>query len=106
MTERTLTNTSAAGAKAANPSVVFVGNRDLWHLLSEASSEAQGWIKSSKAMEIPGVGCVVRVTTREEDAMGAVSVAEALTFVPGVEIAEDENGGCKLVPFTYKSRRD
>lgn len=42
-------------------------------------------------MEVPG-GCVVQVTTQQGD-----NVAEALTFVPGVKIADDVNGGRKLV---------
>ena len=49
-------------------------------------------MKSAKAMEIRGVGCVVQVTTQQGD-----HVAEALTFVPGVEIVPDVNGGRKLM---------
>lgn len=72
--------------------VIGVGNGNLFQLLSKASSKQQGWMKSSKAMEIPGVGCVVQVTTQQGD-----HVAEALTFIPGVRIADDENGGRKLI---------
>jgi len=45
-------------------------------------------MKSTKAMEVPG-GCVVQVTTQQGD-----DVAEALTFVPGVNIivSYDETG--------------
>jgi hypothetical protein len=35
-------------------------------------------------MYIPGVGCVVQVTTQQGD-----NVSEALTFVPGVRIGGD-----------------
>jgi len=68
-----------------------VGNGDMFTLLCKASSKAQGWMKSAKAMEVPG-GCVVQVTTQQWD-----HVAEALTFVPGVKIVDDVNGGHKLV---------
>lgn len=40
-------------------------------------------MKSSKAMEIEGVGCVVQVTTQQGD-----NVAEAVTFVPNCKIEE------------------
>jgi hypothetical protein len=49
-------------------------------------------MKSTKAMQIDGVGCVVQVTTQQGD-----NVSEAVTFVPNVKIVSDENGGRKLV---------
>ena len=52
-------------------------------------------MKSTKAMEIDGVGCVVQVTTQQGD-----NVAEAITFVPGVRIEcidGDKANGRKLV---------
>ena len=75
--------------------IKVVGNGNTFQLLCKASSKEQGWMKSAKAAaEIDGVGCVVQVTTQQGD-----NVAEALTFVPGVRIADDENGGRKLVRF-------
>jgi hypothetical protein len=47
-------------------------------------------------METPH-GCVVQVTTQQKNIDGTYSLAEALTFVPSVKIADDENGGRKLV---------
>ena len=53
------------------------------------NSDASG----AKAMEIPGVGCVVQVTTQQGD-----NVAEAVCFVPDVVVVVDiENEGRKLV---------
>ena len=49
-------------------------------------------MKSAKAMEIDGVGCVVQVTTQQGS-----NVAEALVFVPNATIVDDVNGGRKLV---------
>ena len=74
--------------------IKVVGNGNTFQLLCKASSKEQWWMKSAKAAEIDGVGCVVQVTTQQGD-----NVAEALTFVPGVRIADDENGGRKLVRF-------
>ena len=56
-------------------------------------------MKSSKAMEVSGVGCVVQVTTQQRNPDGSYAVAEALTFVPGVTIVPDDNGGRKLQKF-------
>lgn len=92
MSEKTLDNVNVADVKAKVSDVVVVGNGDTFRLLCKASSKAQGWMKSAKAMEIPSVGCVVQVTTQQGD-----NVAEALCFVPGVKIVDDVNGGRKLV---------
>jgi hypothetical protein len=86
---KTLGNTDASGAKQNVKDIQFWGDGDLFKLLSKASSKEEGWMKSTKAMEIEGVGCVVQVTTQQGDIP-----AEAVTFVPGVKIQEtkDENG--------------
>lgn len=89
--EKALDVTSVEDAKAKVNDIVVVGNGDMFALLCKASSKSQGWMKSAKAMETPS-GCVVQVTTQQGS-----NVAEALTFVPGVKIAEDINGGRKLV---------
>lgn len=97
-TAKTLDNVDIADVKTKVSDVKVVGNGDLWRLLSKASSEEQGWMKSSKAMELPnGIGCVVQVTTQQRNIDLTYSVAEALAYVPGVKIADDENGGRKLV---------
>lgn len=89
---KTLDVVNADDLKQKVSDVKVVGNGNLFQLLAKASSKEQGWMKSTKAMEIEGVGCVVQVTTQQHD-----QVAEAITFVPGVRISEDENGGRKLV---------
>jgi hypothetical protein len=89
--EKTLTNTNAEDVKKNVQDVQIIGNGETFRLLCKASSKSQGWMKSCKAMEVP-CGCVVQVTTQQGD-----NVAEALTFVPGVKIADDVNGGRKLV---------
>lgn len=83
---KTLTNTTASQAKDNVKDIVFWGNGDTFKLISKASSVKEGWMKSTKAMEIEGVGCVVQVTTQQ-----GLNVAEALSFIPGVKIQEDYN---------------
>lgn len=90
--DKTLGNTSIAEAQQAVPDIKVTGNGDLWQVLCKASSKAEGWMKSTKAMEIVGLGCLVQVTTQQ-----GTKVAEAITFIPGVRITDDVNGGRKLV---------
>ena len=74
-------------AKAKISDVVVFGNGDTFQLISKASSKSQGWMKSTKAMEIVGVGVVLQVTTQQGD-----NVAEALQFIPNVKIYTNEQG--------------
>ena len=94
--EKTLYNSDISGTRQNVPDVVVLGNGDLFQLLCKASSQAEGWMKSTKAMEVMG-GCVVQVTTQQRNPDGSYAIAEALTFVPGVRIAPDENNGRKLL---------
>jgi len=64
------------------------GNGDMFQLLSKASSQKQGWMKSTKGFDT-GVGVVIQVTTQQRNPDGSYAVAEALTFVPGTTIVGD-----------------
>jgi len=88
---KTLHNSDVSGAHENVGDLTVFGNGDMFQLLCKASSKKEGWMKSTKAMEIPNVGCVVQVTTQQGD-----YIAEALTFVPLVKIVEDVNEGRKL----------
>jgi len=96
MNEKTLHNSDVSGARQNVPDIKIVGNGDTFQLLCKASSQNEGWMKSTKAMEV-GSGCVVQVTTQQKNPDGSYVVAEALTFVPRATIVDDENGGRKLV---------
>ena len=89
MEEKTLHNSDISGARQNVKDIKVVGNGDLFQLLCKASSQAEGWMKSTKAMEVTG-GCVVQVTTQQRNPDGSYAVAEALTFVPGVTIHCDQ----------------
>ena len=78
---KTLHNSTASGAKQNVADLILFGDGDTFKLICKASSKAEGWMKSTKAMQIDGVGCVVQVTTQQGD-----NVSEALTFVPNVKI--------------------
>ena len=85
--EKSLGNTCINKAQKNVPDLVVFVNGDLFKLISKASSKQEGWMKSTKAMEIPNYGCLVQVTNQQ-----CHQVAEALTFVPGVCIVENNEG--------------
>lgn len=91
---KTLNVTNIAEAKVKIKDIKVTGDGDMFKLLCKASSESEGWMKSTKACEIQGAGCLVQVTTQQGD-----NVAEALTFVPRVKIVNDVNGGYKLISY-------
>jgi len=97
--KKTLDNQDEAGARKSVSDIKVVGNGNMFRLLCKASSKQEGWMKSTKAMQVPG-GCVVQVTTQQQNPGGSYAIADALVFVPGVEIADDENNGRKLVPLS------
>jgi len=89
---KTLVYTDAKSATENVKDIVFWGDGDTFKLISKASSFYEGWMKSTKAMQIDGVGCIVQVTTQQ-----GTRVAEAVTFVPGVKIFEEANDDGEVV---------
>lgn len=77
--------TEVRGAKANISDLVVYGDGDTFALLCKASSKDQGWMKSTKVANVPS-GCIVQVTTQQKNPDGSYAVAEALTFVPDVNI--------------------
>lgn len=102
MNEKTLGNTNIADAENNVPDIVVVGNGNLFQLLCKASSQKEGWMESTKAMEVPG-GCVVQVSTQQRNPDGSYSVAEAVTFVSGARVVDDTNGGRRLSGYHPRS---
>ena len=94
--QKTPNNSDVAEAKKNVPDIKVTGNGDLFKLLAKASSEKEGWMKSTKVMEIPHVGCLVQVTTQQRNPDGSYAVAEALQFVPGVTLLENAAGRCLI----------
>ena len=81
---KTLNNSDTNGAEKQVKDTEKWGNPDSFELICKASSTGEGWMKSTKAMEIPGVGCLVQVSTQQDG-----NVAEAVCFVPGISIQRD-----------------
>ena len=91
--KKSLHNTCSNGATKNVKDIIFWGNGDTFQLISKASSEAEGWFKSTKAMKC-GKDVVIQVTTQQKNPDGSYSVAEALTTAHNKKIVEttDQNG--------------
>ena len=87
---QTLHNLDASTATNNVPDIVRFGNPDAWQLICKASSAAEGWMKSTKALETTQ-GCLVQVTTHQRNHDGTNALAESVTFVPGLRIIGEPN---------------
>lgn len=95
MKKKTLHNSDDSPSTENVPDQERYGDCDRFKLLCKASSESEGWMKSTKVMAVyeadsrsPGrvLGCLVQVTTQQRNPDGSYAVAEALTFVPGAPL--------------------
>ena len=80
--------------KDLGDTVKTVGNPDLFRLVCKVAGA--NFVKSTKAMAVPG-GCLVQVSTRETRENGAVAVAEAISFIPGVRLVDNADGTVLIV---------
>ena len=85
MEEKTLDISVVKEDKANISDLKVYGVGDTFALLCKANSEGQGWMKSTKVCNVPN-GCIVQVTTQQKNPDGSYAVAEALTYVPGVNL--------------------
>jgi len=99
---KSLGNTDANGAKKNVKDIVFFGYGDMFRLMAKASSDKEGWMKSTKGMET-GNGVLVQVTTQQRNPDGSYAVAEALQFVPNVFLNETRDDITDLVVGRYIS---
>jgi hypothetical protein len=96
MGTKTLKNSSSSGARINVKDLVVIGEPDAWKLISKAYSEHEGWMKSTKALQVPGGGCLVQVTTQQRNPDDSYAIAEAVAFIPSVWIYRNEDGTHKL----------
>jgi hypothetical protein len=97
---KTLHNSDVNEAKKNVTDLVTFGNGDTFKLICKESSKSEGWMKSTKAMEVPGLGCVVQITTQQGE-----KVSEAACWVPGTTVVEQKNNdgvvvGRRVVSFS------
>jgi len=96
MLEKTLVNTDTNSARKNVKDIVFWGNGDTFKLISKASSVAEGWMKSTKALELSH-GVVLQVTTQQKNPDGSYAIAEAVTWIPGAEIKTNFDPNDKVI---------
>jgi pyruvate/2-oxoglutarate dehydrogenase complex dihydrolipoamide acyltransferase (E2) component len=101
MQEKMLDISEVKGAKANISDLKIYGDGDTFALLCKASSQEQGWMKSTKVCNLPN-GCIVQVTTQQKNPDGSYAVAEALTFVPGINMDKNSEPR-KLIGIDSKS---
>ena len=65
------------------------GNPDQLRLMFKVQSET--WVKSTKAMNVPG-GCLIQMSTDRKQRNGSWVSAETSTFLPHAQVVPDENG--------------
>lgn len=94
---KTLDISEVKGARANINDIKVYGDGDTFRLLCKASSDEQGWMKSTKVCNVHG-GCIVQVTTQQRNPDGSYVVAEALTYVPGCMIDIEANPR-RIVPI-------
>ncbi len=99
-TGKSLGNTDSEDAEENVPDIEFFGDGDAFKLICKASSQEEGWMKSTKALQIDGLGCLIQVTTQQRNLDGSYAVAEALTFVKDAKIEEPSMGGNSAVNRT------
>ena len=75
-------NRNTDEARSTTQDIKVMGNPDVWHLLCKASSQKQGWMKSTKVMELPN-GCLIQISTQQDN-----RVAEALAFIPDIKLSD------------------
>lgn len=77
-----------------------IGPPTLWRLLGKVWDDAAGFMRSTKAMDVPG-GVVIQVSHLQRNLVDGVSsvVSDALVFVPGAAVSKrrQEDGTYRLV---------
>ena len=88
--EKSLDISEVKGARSNIEDLKVYGDGDTFRLLCKASSQAEGWMKSTKVCNV-GNNCIVQVTTQQRNVDGSYAVAEALTYVPNANIVIEQN---------------
>lgn len=92
--EKDLSRTNMEGAEEAG--IQTSGDPGAWKTICKAWNEKEGWMKSTKAMQVGSAGCLVQVTTQQRNPDGSYTLAEAVCFAERVNLVT-EGGVAKLL---------
>ena len=95
--EKSLNNTDFNGTQQNVPDVVFFGDTDCWKLICKASSQKQGWMKTTKAMDVNGTSVIVQTETQQRNPDGSYALSQAVVFVQRCSVLEVLDIDGKLV---------
>ena len=88
---KNLHNTSMSDVRSNTPDINITGNPGAWVCLCKASSKQDGWMKSTKGLEVPS-GVVLQTTTEfRNDVNEVTACTDALVFVPNVSLKDLEH---------------
>lgn len=76
-----LTVINAGELPAKVPDAEVFGDPNAWTLVCKASSQAQGWMKSTKRMAVQG-GAIFQTETQQRNPDGSYALSQATVFVP------------------------
>ena len=91
--QKTLSNSANETVSDNVPDVVLMGvKQNNWRLLCKAFSKREGWMKSTKALDLASREVLVQTTTQQRNSDGSYSIADTLTVVSGRVIETEEIG--------------
>lgn len=86
--DRVLNSSTVNQAGSVIRDLQLYGAANPFTLLAKASSDEQGFMKTTKVMNLPG-GCLVQTETQQRNFDGSYALSQALCFVPFVHIDKD-----------------
>ena len=91
--EKTLSNSANSTVKDNVPDVVLMGVKsNNWRLMCKAFSKKEGWMKSTKGLNLSTNQVLIQTTTQQKNSDGSYSIADTLISVNGNLIESDEKG--------------
>ncbi len=78
MDEKTLDITDSKGAHDNISDLKTFGNPDLWKLLCKASSQKEGWMKTTKIMDIGNDRSLIQTETQQRNPDGSYALSQAV----------------------------
>jgi hypothetical protein len=79
--QKDLTVADMADAARKIPDIEVIGDPGAWVVVGKASSKSQGWMKSTKKMELPE-GTIYQMETQQQNSDGSWALSQSAVFAP------------------------